>query len=134
MEKTTNQELNLHIKAAWVLKAMLGSYLVTGALLLLLAFLMYKFNWDEGKISAGIIVIYVLSTLVGGFVIGKCAKAESFCGVWHREFCISPFCLSFRWHFTTHCKMTGETRCSRSFYARAAEHWAEWCRDFRSRF
>lgn len=78
MEKTTNQELNLHIKAAWVLKAMLGSYLVTGALLLLLAFLMYKFNWDEGKISAGIIVIYVLSTLVGGFVIGKCAKSRKF--------------------------------------------------------
>ena len=57
MEKTTSQELNLHIKGAWILKAMLGSYLVTGVSLLLLAFLMYKWNWDEGKISVGIIVV-----------------------------------------------------------------------------
>ena len=78
MEKTTSQELNLHIQGAWILKAMLGSYLVTGVSLLLLAFLMYKWNWDEGKISVGIIVVYVLSTFVGGFIIGKCAKSRKF--------------------------------------------------------
>ena len=78
MEITTILELYLHIKGAWILKAMLGSSLVTGVSLLLLAFLMYKWNWDEGKISVGIIVVYVLSTFVGGFIIGKCAKSRKF--------------------------------------------------------
>lgn len=80
MEKMTNQEQDVHIniKAAWVLKSMLGAYLVTGILLLALAFFMYQFHWDEGKLSIGIIVIYVVSNFIGGFIIGKCAKSRKF--------------------------------------------------------
>lgn len=78
MEKVTNQEQNIHTKIASVLKALLCAYVVTGALLVLLAFLMYQFNLDEGKISIGIIVIYVLANLLGGFVSGKCAKSRKF--------------------------------------------------------
>lgn len=78
MEKVTNQEQNIHTKIAWMLKALLGAYVVTGVLLMLLAFLMYKFNLDEGKVSVGIIVIYVLANLVGGFIIGKCAESRKF--------------------------------------------------------
>ena len=58
-------------KALWVLKALLVSYIVTGVLLLVLAMLLYKFELDEKTVSAGIVAIYVASTLIGGLVLGK---------------------------------------------------------------
>lgn len=78
MEKVTNQEQDIHTIIVRVLKTLLCAYLVTGVLLVALAFLLYKFHWDEGKISIGILVIYVLSNLVGGFIIGKCAGSRKF--------------------------------------------------------
>ena len=78
MEKKQIQNQGMEVKAIWILKALLCSYFVTGILLLLLAFLLYQFGLDEGKITAGIMVIYVLSTLVGGFVAGKLAKTRRF--------------------------------------------------------
>lgn len=78
MEKVTNQEQDIHTKITIVLKALLCAYVMTGAMLVLLAFLLYKFHLDEGKVSIGIIVIYVLANLVGGFVIGKCAESRKF--------------------------------------------------------
>ena len=65
-------------KVLWVLKALLVSYVVTGLLLLILAMLLYKFDLDEKSVSAGIIAIYVASTLIGGLVLGKMAKVRRF--------------------------------------------------------
>lgn len=65
-------------KAFWILKALLIAYAVTGALLLVLAMLLYKLELDEKAVSAGIIAIYITSTLVGGIVIGKTAKMRRF--------------------------------------------------------
>lgn len=65
-------------KVLWVLKALLVSYVVTGMLLLILAMLLYKFDLDEKSVSAGIIAIYVASTLIGGLVLGKMAKVRRF--------------------------------------------------------
>lgn len=67
-------------KLMWVLKSLLASYIVTGLLLLLLTFLLYQFDLDEQKVMVGIIVTYVLSTFVGGFLIGKLTGAKKF--VW----------------------------------------------------
>ena len=64
----------------WMLKALLVSYVVTGLLLLLLTLLLYKFELNEKAVSAGIIAIYVVSTLIGGIIIGKTAKVKRF--VW----------------------------------------------------
>ena len=57
---------------------MLASYIVTGILLMVLAFLLYKMDLDKAKVSAGIIVIYVVSAFVGGFLMGKMAKVKKF--------------------------------------------------------
>ncbi|MDY5987018.1 TIGR04086 family membrane protein [Sporofaciens sp. SGI.106] len=65
-------------KVFWILKALLIAYAVTGALLLVLAMLLYKLELDEKAVSAGIIAIYITSTLVGGIVIGKMAKMRRF--------------------------------------------------------
>ncbi len=61
-----------------IVKALLASYIVTGILLFILTFLLYKFEWDEQMVTAGIIVIYVVSSFVGGFILGKIRKSKKF--------------------------------------------------------
>lgn len=61
-----------------MMKALLFSYVMTGILLLGLAFLLYKLGWGEDQINLGILVIYILSCLVGGAYIGKKAKVRRF--------------------------------------------------------
>lgn len=70
------------------------SYIVTGVLLLVLAMLLYKFELDEKTVSAGIVAIYVASTLIGGLVLGKMAKVRMFfvgTGSWYCIFCPAAF-------------------------------------------
>lgn len=62
----------------WMLKALLTAYVITGILLLLLAMALYRLELNEKSVSAAVIAIYVLSTLVGGIVIGKLAKIRRF--------------------------------------------------------
>lgn len=78
-------------KGIWVLKALLAAYVITGILLLILTFLLYKLDMDEQKVSIGIIAIYVISTFVGGLVIGKLAKVKRF--VWGLSLGIAYFAL-----------------------------------------
>lgn len=72
------QKNNIIQKIMWMLKAMLASYIVTGLLLLLLTFLLYQFKLDEQTVVAGIIVIYVVSTFIGGLILGKLTKKRKF--------------------------------------------------------
>ena len=67
-------------KIMWMLKALLASYIVTGLLLLGLTFLVYKFELDEQLVVGGIVAIYVVSTFLGGFIIGKLTRIRKF--VW----------------------------------------------------
>lgn len=76
MEKNTLLKSNDKLSA--VLKSLLCSYLLTGVLLLGLAFLLYQFHLKENQINIGITVIYVLSTLLGGFLCGKTLKVRKF--------------------------------------------------------
>lgn len=86
MDKKANKGQNVEQVVVWMLKSLLCAYIISGILLLLLAFLLYKLNLDEGKVAAGIIMIYVVSTFVGGFIVGKLAGVRKFlwgltCGV-----------------------------------------------------
>ena len=67
-------------KIMWMLKSLLASYIVTGLLLLVLTFLVYKFELDEQLVVAGIVAIYVVSTFMGGYIIGKLTGIKKF--VW----------------------------------------------------
>ena len=67
-------------KVMWVLKSLLASYIVTGILLLVLTFLVYKFELNEEIVVGAIVAIYVLSTFMGGFIIGKLTEVRKF--VW----------------------------------------------------
>lgn len=65
-------------KVMWMLKSLLASYIVTGLLLLGLTFLVYKFELDEQLVVGSIVVIYVVSTFLGGFIIGKLTGHKKF--------------------------------------------------------
>ena len=69
-------------KFMWMLKALLVSYIITAVLLMGLTLLLYKFELDEKFVSAGIVAIYVTSTLIGGIIIGKLVRVKRFlCGM-----------------------------------------------------
>lgn len=78
-------------KMLWMLKSILASYIVTAVLLMALALLLYKFELEEQTVSAGIVAIYVLSTLIGGLIIGKIARTRRF--VWGISLGMSYFLL-----------------------------------------
>ena len=93
MEKQVQKESKL----IWILKSLLAAYLVTGILLVLLTFLLYQFELDEQKVTAGIVVIYVVSTFVGG-LIRKAYKSKSICmglDAWGCLFCIAAFDIAW---------------------------------------
>lgn len=52
-------------------KALIISYAVNAVLLLITAFLLFKFELNEDKIRIAIILIYIVSGFVGGLIIGK---------------------------------------------------------------
>lgn len=61
-----------------ILKYLLISYLLTGALLLLLAFLLYRFGLSEKTVSVAIILIYLAATFLAGFLAGRKAASRKF--------------------------------------------------------
>lgn len=59
-----------------VLKALIAAYIVTGLLLLILAFALYKLGFGENVTELGVVFIYLLSSAIGGFFIGKCMEVK----------------------------------------------------------
>lgn len=55
----------------WMIKALLACYIVTGLLLLMMSFLLYKFDLSEQVVTGGIVLIYAISTFMGGVIAGK---------------------------------------------------------------
>lgn len=72
------QTISKNAKPLQMMKALLLSYAVTGISLLILAFLMYKMRLGESQVNLGILLIYIVSCLVGGFFMGKKAEARRF--------------------------------------------------------
>ena len=60
------------------MKTLIFSYILTGLMLAVLAFLLYKLGLGEGIVSIAIIVIYVVSTVFGGFIAGKRMRNRRF--------------------------------------------------------
>ena len=57
------------MKVRVILKSLLFSYAVTGAFLLLLAFLLFQFDLGEKPVSAGIVAVYILSCFMSGKIL-----------------------------------------------------------------
>lgn len=65
-------------KLATILKSLLVMYILTGVLLLILAFLLYKFSLPQKAIGIGILVIYIGCTFLGGMILGKVMKVKKY--------------------------------------------------------
>lgn len=59
---------------AAMLKVLLITYLVTSFFLLIFALLLYKVHPMKNYLSAGMIVIYLVSNFLGGLMLGKKMK------------------------------------------------------------
>lgn len=62
----------------FLLKSLLFSYILTAALLLLLAVLLYKLSLSEQIVSIAIIAIYVIATFFAGYITGKKMQNRKF--------------------------------------------------------
>ena len=71
MERMERNQGTEGVQVAFFLKSLLFSYIITGTLLAILAFLLYKLNLSEKTVSIAIIVIYIVATMFVGFVTGK---------------------------------------------------------------
>ena len=65
-------------KLANVLKGLLVAYIVSGVFIVVLAFLLYRFSLPKQAIGAGIILIYIVSTFLGGLLLGKNMKVKKY--------------------------------------------------------
>ena len=78
MENRKDQKPDIQKEAVRILKSLLGAYVVTGILLLLLALFVYKLNLEEKQVTVAVMAIYLVSTFVGGFMIGKWNRVQKF--------------------------------------------------------
>lgn len=54
-----------------IIKTLILSYVVSGLILFLLAFLLYQFQLSEQVVKTGVLAVYVISCLAGGWYIGR---------------------------------------------------------------
>lgn len=65
-------------KVIFITKCMLAAYILTAGLLLLLAFMLYRFSLSEKVVSICIIAIYIAVTFLAGLIAGKRAGRKRF--------------------------------------------------------
>ncbi|MFR6589497.1 MAG: TIGR04086 family membrane protein [Gallintestinimicrobium sp.] len=68
-----------------LLKSLLVSYLMAGALLLLLALLLYRMQLSAQAVSIGILVIYAVTAGLSGWLAGKGMRDRRFYGDFDRS-------------------------------------------------
>lgn len=66
----------MKIRGMWIVKALLACYIVTGILLLLVSFLLYRFDLSEQIVTIAIVTIYAVSTFAGGMIAGKIKREK----------------------------------------------------------
>ena len=76
-----------------VLVSVLVMFLLSCLFLLLLAALLYKFDLSESAVKVGIVVIYIVSGVIGGFFMGKIMKTQKF--LWGFAAGAIYFCILF---------------------------------------
>lgn len=64
-------KIQVNPRLLFFLKCFLFSAILTGALLFLLALVLYRFHLSEGIVSICITAIYVIATFFAGFITGK---------------------------------------------------------------
>ena len=74
------ETLGRELPILFFLKTLIFSYVLTGAFLALLSFMLYKFHLGEKVVTIAIILIYVAATFFAGFVTGRKMGSRKFFG------------------------------------------------------
>lgn len=61
-----------------IMKVLVMMYIITMCILVILAAIMLKMSPSATFISAGMIISYIISTFIGGFIIGKKKKKQKY--------------------------------------------------------
>jgi putative membrane protein (TIGR04086 family) len=88
MEKVSGEK-----KFTTLLAALLAAWLLTGAGLLLLSVLMFRFGLEEEKLSIGITILYVAATFLGGSMAGGRSREKKY--LWGLLSGLLYFCILF---------------------------------------
>ena len=88
MEKVSGEK-----KFTTLLAALLAAWLLTGAGLLLLSVLMFRFGLEEEKLSIGITILYVAATFLGGSMAGGRSREKKY--LWGLVSGLLYFCILF---------------------------------------
>lgn len=59
------------VKLVNIGKVLMISYIITGVLLVMLSFGLYKFTFSDVVVTIAIMAVYVISTLVGGYIMAR---------------------------------------------------------------
>lgn len=73
------------------MKVLLVSYIFSGVLMVLLAMILCKVGLTESKVEIGVLIIYLISTVLGGYAIGKTVRVQKF--IWGLILGISYFAM-----------------------------------------
>lgn len=65
-------------KLSLLLKSLIASYIVTGIILAVLSFILYKTELSGTAVSIGIAAAYLFSTFIGGIIVGKVVEEKRF--------------------------------------------------------
>ena len=85
------EEMKRTPQPVFFLKIFLFAYILTAILLLLLAFVLYKWRLSETATNIGVILIYILSCFFAGFLTGKKMKTRRF--LWGLLVGVGYFCI-----------------------------------------
>lgn len=65
-----------------ILKSLIFSYILTGIILCILAFIMYQTEVSTKVANLGVTFTYVAASVFAGFIIGKGWERENSSGAW----------------------------------------------------
>jgi putative membrane protein (TIGR04086 family) len=65
------REVECMKKGIRLVQGLMLSYMLTGIFLLIFSFLLYKMSWGEKAAQIGIVITYIVSTVAGGYYVGK---------------------------------------------------------------
>lgn len=96
-------------KAGHMMKSILIAYLLTAIVLLAFSFLMYKMKISIAGAGAGILLTYVISCLVGGFVYSGAHEEKKYLGggILGMVYFIIVYCVSAWWNRSLAVAMPG---------------------------
>lgn len=75
------------------ISTLLIMYVLTGVMLFILAFLLYRFKLSENMVSVGIMAVYILAGFLGGVIIGR--RMGRRCFLWGLAVGSIYFCILF---------------------------------------